>query len=113
MAGVRARAIVTHLVVGSVVAWVLTGLLTACIHLFGDRGWGEALQLGCLFMTLLMLGYGAVGLGGGVVPIPSEVFRTFASERRTRVEDDPGALTPLGLALFVIPQLVLFAALFD
>lgn len=37
-------------------------------------------------------------------------IRILHVEHRERVADDPGGLTPLGLALFVVPQLVGVAA---
>jgi hypothetical protein len=107
----RPGIVVAQVLTGSIVTWAVTGLLTASIHLFGDRPWASALQISTFFVIVLVLGYAAVGLGGGVVAIPSTVFRRMAVTRRDRVEDDPGGLTPLGLALFVIPQLVVAAAL--
>lgn len=103
--------IVRQVLAGSILTWVLNGLLMVCIHFFGDRPWGDALQVACWFVAIFVLFYGAVGLGGGIVAIPSQVFRMLATSHRDRVTDDPGGLTPLGLALFVIPQLIAVAAL--
>lgn len=113
MAGTRLRVVVRHALVGSVLTWTATGITTLCIHFFVGRGWASALQVACWVMIVLSLAYGAVGLGGGVIALPTRVFRSFQSESRERVTDDPGGLTPLGLALFVVPQLFLVAALIE
>jgi hypothetical protein len=107
----RPRILVRQVVVGSLATWSFTALLSVLIHFFGDKPWGEALQIATFFGIVLLLAYGAVGLGGGMMVIPPGVFRSGWVARRERVTDDPGGLTPLGLALFVVPQLALIAVL--
>ena len=107
----RPKVFLSQIAFGSIVAWVIVGLLALCIHFFGDKAWSDACQAGIFFGIVLLLGYGAVGLGGGMMVIPPGVFRGGWVQRRERVTDKPGGLTPLGLALFVIPQLVLVAVL--
>jgi hypothetical protein len=105
--------VAAQVAVGSAVTWIFDGLLTTSIHLFGGRPWASALQISTFFVILLVVGYAAVGIGGGVVAIPSAIFRRMAVSRRDRVDDNPGGLTPLGLALFVVPQLAIIATLVE
>ena len=103
--------IAAQVVTGSVGTWVVTGVFMVCVHFFGDKAWGSAFQIATFFSIVLLLAYGAVGLGGGMMVIPPGIFRGGWVARRERVTDDPGGLTPLGLALFVVPQLLLAAIL--
>lgn len=103
--------VMAQVITGSVITWVITGVLSASIHFLGDRQWRSSLQTGIFFVIVLMLGYAAVGLGSGTIVEPTAIFKRLFVSRRERVTDDPGGLTPLGLALLVIPQLVVVAVL--
>lgn len=107
------RVIAAQVANGSLFTWAITCLLAVCVHLLGDKPWGDAFQIGTFFAIVLLIAYGAVGLGGGMMTIPPGVFRGGWVARRERVTDNPGGLTPLGLALFVVPQLVVMAILLD
>lgn len=104
-----ARLIVRQALVGSLLAWCGVGIAALCIHFFGGRSWPEAVHFAADAVILLTIGYGAVGLGGGNVVVPSRVFGRVSVEKRDRVTDNPGGLTPLGVALVILPQLVALA----
>jgi hypothetical protein len=103
--------VVAQVLSGSAMTWLGVAALATSIHLFGDKQWRSALQISIFFVIVLVLGYAAVGLGSGTIVEPTAIFKRLFVSRRERVTDDPGGLTPLGLALFIMPQLVVVAVL--
>jgi hypothetical protein len=99
--------------VWSVAAWAVAVGVGYVLALVRDWSFSDGAVVSALGVGVAALAYGGVGLGGGGVhmsPGPTG-GRVRVDPRRERVSGDSGTLTPLGLALFIAPQMFLFAAL--
>jgi hypothetical protein len=90
----------------SIVGWILTGIITAVYVSTWDKPLADALFLGALTTSIMLIGLGVMSVGGGGVSEFDMV--TFAARRVQRPRDEPpsAVLTSLGACLFVVPQLI-------
>ena len=125
-------AFVAAQVVGySLLAWTLTALLTLALVTLGHRTFVDGLRLSAWLMVIFVLVGGAVGAAGGPIPLspgaatgllrplgnlsrtPDILIRPFRTRTEEVGQERRNGLTALGLALVIVPQLVLVATLLE
>lgn len=89
----------------SILGWLLTLALSGFYFVVSDRGFTDALFGGALFASVALLGIGAMSLGGGGM---SWMDPSGGARRREldRWDEEGALLTPFGVSLLVIPQLL-------
>jgi hypothetical protein len=119
------RSVGVQVVVSSLLAWLFTTAMAGVFVALSGRRFLASFRLSALIMAVVVIGLGIVEAAGGPVPMSmgSEgatrplgmlsrsqdvLVRPFrAGSRRVREAQDPSGLTALGVAIVLVPQLLL------
>lgn len=93
----------------SSIAWIATGLFTVLVLNVLDLDLTDALFVAAVIVSVIVIGQGAVRLGGGAMSWVNPV--SLAARQRLREKDHSpgGALTPFAIGLLVATEVMVLA----
>ena len=89
----------------SVTGWVLAAAVTVPFKLAGNLSWADAFFVGAVTAAVLLIGVGAMALGGGGTSWTDPITKAARREERAVGHEEGATLTPFGSALVVTLQL--------